>query len=589
MASITVASLLGLTLLGLSLGDAPNVGASLGPERVHFDAVVAAEDRASAPVCLLQRASAALQPGGAALEAPIFSEVGVPVRSIRDALGRALDGIEHGSLPKPEAKLTPHKPTTSPPPQEQEHKVKVSESEVNSTTSSLTFLGLLLLVLSLFYLTNFPDEDIQRAAWSLLSYSTSIFSAMLIFHVYRAAVALFWELFDVAYVEEPSAPGRTAVIFHSAQLLIIYAVLHGSLYAFRGWKSTLTAVGTLGAHVLGFSSIDAYGTLQRVAFFSETPGQSFYAVLVAAGAMLGGSVAHACVREVLVGSALERWKRQCCVSEREAAGLAVGYLLSQAAKFVITGHMPTSAITRQSEGEAWRFLTTALAFAVLLVLMSAGLRGLIHAGVSAWPRQLAQALQSILAMSVGWCLLYCGESLFWDAASVMASGICLLLAFAGVGILVILLVNLFEGRCCNFAEKRCLQALVSALGLLLGFAFQACASEALVGLGAALALPASAEAPLVRFAGPPLLLLLVLPAWAVYILPRATLAARAKAPDSEPQLAAAAAFQAHASESEQQPAPPLAAVVQVPRSMQPTPLAPRSMQPHGGFLAGTGF
>lgn len=264
---------------------------------------------------------------------------------------------------------------------------------------------------------------------------------------------------------------------------------------------------------------------------------SIYVVIIAAAAFLAASLLQLILREGCVGSGLERWKRQCGASERNAAALALGYLISQVVRFSVTG-IPRPAKLLQSRQEGWWLFGVGLGLMLLTLVSCVGLERLVVGGASRSLRRCVQLLQGILAMSMGWCLLYSVTWFFSNGLGSarggddMASSMVMLLACFGGTVLLIFFVTYVvaedRGPCC----RRCLKPFMNALGLILGWSLEACTQEALRGTSVSSHLPSKAVIPVLHVVLPLVALLLVLPAWSLYVLPRAEQQLSTKAPAS---------------------------------------------------------
>lgn len=425
------------------------------------------------------------------------------------------------------------------------------QESATAVALSLTLLGMVACVMSLFYLVNFPDRDIQRATWNILSSSLSIFGAVLCFSAIKGVTMMLFQ--EPIPSHHGGPPDANALAFHFVRLLLVTASFHVLLYTLR--ERQLQTIGSMGAHVVGFALIDFFGTWQQFAPFSTSPLHCFAQVLLSAAIILGCIATATYVRERLPppwpGS---EWAEQCKESEDDAAGLSLGLLVCQVIKFAITGHL---APIHGSPKEKTAFDLQCLLFT------SIGCAGLVG-GANMWRRSLekqgheagdtvhehsgesadgagdnargvdlhavagrslrrcASMLVVTASMTLGWCLLFCGQWFFWrwtggqgvGEGDVMSARMIMVLGFGVGGFSVIIMLDWIADH--GWVDRSLVNGLIDAIGLLLGLSWEAAVTSAVEGLGTAV----PGRTLVVDLTVDVGLCIATIPAWALYVLPQ---------------------------------------------------------------------
>jgi hypothetical protein len=412
------------------------------------------------------------------------------------------------------------------------------EHSHNSGTAialSLTLLGMVAVIMSLFYLVNWPDEDIQRATWNILSSTLSIFGAVLIFSALKGITMI---LFKEELHHGHAAPTKaTDLVWPLVRLLLILACFHGTLLLSRSTQMLLQAVGAMGAHVVGFALIDFFATAQQLPSFAASPFMSLLEAVLSA-LVIGGSVMAATVARDRLGPPWRssRWARQCCESEDDSAGLSLGLLICQVVKFSITGHLPPvhGAPKGKTGTEVWSLFGVSMLLVGLVIMASTLVKKLQSEGVRGVRRRCASIALIVASMTLGWCLLYWGQWLFWNWTSgegvgggdAMSAKMLMVLGFGLGGFVTIFALDFIADK--GLVDRSCVQGLIDTVGLLLGLSWEACITTAVHGLGEAL----PGKEMIIDASVDLFLCLAVIPAWALFILPQALRYAEEE-PDSE--------------------------------------------------------
>lgn len=391
------------------------------------------------------------------------------------------------------------------------YKDKVKDAVQEADQLAFSIIGMTVVVMLMFYYVNSEDPDLRGAAWKVASDGTSLFCAVLAFDILRDAMALL-----------PKTGNTTAqVLMGFGRFLCLFAGVEGALVACQNRPFRLAACGLLGAHILGFTAVDAFGLLQECRPFSDSPAFSILAVLVAAIVLVGMCGAALKARQ-FVKRGNPQWEHQCEHSEDEFMAFTFGLLICQLVSFCILGKLPP--LYGSKDKKTWSqisFLLLASVFFAIGVPLAGILRAFMtkrHAG-----RAIQRALglfQATLGMSMAWCLLFAAK---WVTKTLDKKGIVTLgtnmtnllwMAFfwTGVGLAVILVVDKVADRVEQHVEG--LRSLIDAIILLIGLSWEKTFMEALSVISAGdhhIVVQA-----LERLA----LLLFVLPAWVMHMVPR---------------------------------------------------------------------
>lgn len=406
-----------------------------------------------------------------------------------------------------------------------------------SDAVALMLLGMVAFQISLFYLVNFPDKDIQQFTWMSLSQTISIFCSLNIWHAIKSTVEFFSN-------EHEGEMGTGAGMTTELTLMMLFVTLFTATQIVMAnmWKRTtsLKAFGTISAHTLGFSAVDTFGEIVQ-----DHPWRdNWYAVAVGATItslvlivfvhfttrlrkQWSEGIAHHCEEE----HAFEHYMEVCSECENEFVGFVLGLLFTQAMIYVITGQMPPieGYPFQKSRQDVVSLGLGSLGTMATLVAFILGVRK-VYKDEQSSPA-MARAIEVIemtLSMTVGWSLLYCGRWSFWVSTNdhgvgqgdIMSARIVQALCFSFFVFVNIFVLDYFADSERGILDASALRALMSALGLLLGLSWEGAFSEALESLGREFADQPKMHLLLMNGMGAALCTI-VLPGWAMYILPSA--------------------------------------------------------------------
>eukprot|EP00405_Crypthecodinium_cohnii_P016793 CAMPEP_0206454436 /NCGR_PEP_ID=MMETSP0324_2-20121206/21136_1 /ASSEMBLY_ACC=CAM_ASM_000836 /TAXON_ID=2866 /ORGANISM="Crypthecodinium cohnii, Strain Seligo" /LENGTH=536 /DNA_ID=CAMNT_0053924909 /DNA_START=169 /DNA_END=1776 /DNA_ORIENTATION=+ len=388
---------------------------------------------------------------------------------------------------------------------------------------AISLMLAVVVVMCVFYLVNWNDDDVRANTWSTLSMTVSIFGAVLIF---GTTVRLCYWVFNVKGLR-----GETFVLFvlFSVSFVVMQTFLNIMLRT-QAHRTLVCSFGTICAHITGFAGMYCAAGLQVLPIFATTWWASCLLLaaitLALAGMFMVGSHLRrniALADDGIIDEEEMRWLRQVEDAENDVFSLCLGFSIMQALRCWISGawqpydaRIPPDHI---GQSEANALLATSMA----LCILTAASTKLSHIGeeaAHAGLKRCCRGVTNVCSVAVAWCLLFWGEWQLYAAGFqgvritgllIVALSLTFLSFFAIVGL--DLVADTFHRT-----EARGLRILMLSLGLMVGFTWERAFH---IGFDA-LSLDSKGQyhesARLGLAAG---LALLVLPAWSLYILPSA--------------------------------------------------------------------
>eukprot|EP00928_Gymnodinium_smaydae_P029437 TRINITY_DN22176_c0_g1_i1.p1 TRINITY_DN22176_c0_g1~~TRINITY_DN22176_c0_g1_i1.p1 ORF type:complete len:562 (-),score=112.76 TRINITY_DN22176_c0_g1_i1:121-1806(-) len=262
--------------------------------------------------------------------------------------------------------------------------IEEEKDEAMNMVAACMLLGGVVFVMSLFYLVNFPDKDIQRHSWNVISSTLSIFVAVLVFQGLRGLV----EAVIVDPVAERFSEDKRAlvkVMFAYLQFALIYISLQVTLAVISFGRSSRTTVkpvmgsprdlltprqvtarsagdedstrrslkamcwGTLNAHMAGFAGAHCSTDMQQMHIFSRSPLWSLvpvgiFAVFQFVLFRLSSRVKHKVAGGRLddMKESVEIWSEYSEEAEDDAASLSLSFAAVSAVRFAVFGGLPNA-------------------------------------------------------------------------------------------------------------------------------------------------------------------------------------------------------------------------------------------------------
>lgn len=391
-------------------------------------------------------------------------------------------------------------------------KESTSESASVGDAVALVFIGMLSMAILFFYLTQSGDASMRGSAWTVISDSTSLFCAILFYNILSDLMAMMSSKNDEQV--------RIGLAF--TRLFVLFIGVEVSLVFLRRRPVPLAAAGLIGAHVLGFTAVDAFGEMQMAEPFRDKIGHCFAAVIIAVALFIAMCSIAYVARQLLVhkkgGQDWDHdWDHQCEHTEDEAMAFGFGLLISQVIRFSILGYLPplNGSSSKKKGGQILLLWTAAMGMS-LLVLALAFLKAWIPRIYSKVQRALG-LLQATAGMTMAWCLVFWlkwiykthGKGLMRYSSNMYVL-FWMAMIWTTLGFAVICIIDKVASR----IHISGLRSLVDAWILLIGLSWEKSFIQAFSGLSMDEGHKAIKH--LMR-AG---LLVFTIPAWLIYMLPK---------------------------------------------------------------------
>jgi len=420
-------------------------------------------------------------------------------------------------------------------------------SPVN-TSISVMLLGSIGFQMLLFYLVNWSDRDIKRYSWQVISQTISIFCAVLLFQAFNGIVedyvmaggSKLWEV----------AVDMMQLWFWLTALQVVLAVTSGAINQVWGGAPPSMEVAELRvkswaelfAHLAGFASINAWGSLQQQIF----NGSPLLAVCVVPIGWIGLFVMYTgydTVREYIATADDGKkdefeylWDEEAEEVEHDIAGMSLSFLTVQAVRFHISGALPdqegieewnmtvshTGIQCKQLLGIGFLFFLLSLLPLVLEEKFKDGIHKCSHRMQELVTRS-TEVWNGFFMFGNAWCFFYgvkwaLASSGFTSENALLSVVLALLLSalsFMFIFILDKVVDNQLLGEDSEVADAG-VEKLITALGVLVGFSWEQSFDVAVSVVSASSKdyLPPAVSKLLMSV----LLVAIVFPAWRLYIL-----------------------------------------------------------------------
>jgi len=397
------------------------------------------------------------------------------------------------------------------------HEAQAHESHDSvSVAISLMLIGTVAFTISLFYLVNFPDEDIQLATWETLSTTISIFCALLIFDsVKDITVQVLGE--DAGHHHGPPDTHTLSVAF--IRFGVMLALLHAFLALLHKQKRLVKAMSMVGSQIIAFAATDAFGNLQQVEVFRTTAGRALCCAFLVVAILYMRLALGDYLRNRLEDEDWEAIKEHLG-EEEEALSLTAGFLVSHVVRFAICGHMaPLHGSPKgKSNSEVCTLFIVACAMCASTFVSETMLRAI--PGAQVHRRRAVSVCQEVLTMTMGWCFLACGEWTFWNRTGdeglgngdKMTARMLLALVSSALAFLAIFVIDFAQDY-----DVPGVQPLIRGFILVMALSWEHAFHQAVKGVAVQFE---GKDAVFAKIACTVCLCLMVIPAWVWHILPK---------------------------------------------------------------------
>lgn len=394
---------------------------------------------------------------------------------------------------------------------------KVDSKSLRSGDASFMLLGGISFVMGIFYMVNSRHASVVDNTWSMLNTGVSIFCAVL---TYGLANDLVNGLFAVPEGGDGAAPGVASLVSAGVQLIAWWYFVVFLLFFVKDSVLRLKAYGTLGGHILGFAALNVYGKLALTEAFRGSPVMTLLDAVIALVTMgllfMSSRLVRGCLQaaDCVGGEDDARWHDQSLDTGNDFFALCIGFLLSMCLRFGITGELPS---IDGELGGASAAEVSALALAGAgLFLLGGALALALHRAQAASGEEGVQSrvLAFALAASEDGAAFSWLFAAMWQIGGaveeLMAHTAIALTCSAFAAVFVLLL---------SIVPSGFLRGSFAAVGLMVGFSWEKAFDCAADGVGD-LELFGGADRKLLKALFSLGLLIIVFPAWMVYILPK---------------------------------------------------------------------
>eukprot|EP00928_Gymnodinium_smaydae_P085027 TRINITY_DN6832_c0_g3_i2.p2 TRINITY_DN6832_c0_g3~~TRINITY_DN6832_c0_g3_i2.p2 ORF type:complete len:653 (-),score=166.63 TRINITY_DN6832_c0_g3_i2:117-2075(-) len=258
------------------------------------------------------------------------------------------------------------------------------ESSPVAVAVGATLMGAIAFLMVLFYLMNHRDADMRRYTYMVIVNTISIFCAVLLFQgfdgILKDSITDWSEIWVVAV-----SMVHMAVWFGIMQFVLalfsgaIDELLPQSILSRKSFdkekvEGNLKCFATLIAHMAGFASIQAWGELQQLSFFSSSPLAALLVPLMSmCYQIVLQQITHTIRDKVARGDdgvwdeAEEAWHQNTVEAENDVMALSVSFLTVQSLRFAIGGFLPDPEGAEDQKSNGVDVFTHHTSFQMLLL------------------------------------------------------------------------------------------------------------------------------------------------------------------------------------------------------------------------------
>jgi len=441
-------------------------------------------------------------------------------------------------------------------------------SEVSSPASvaiAATLLGSVSFMMTLYYCTNHPDDDMKKYSYEVISKTISIFCAVLLFQSCNDLVEFYFDL--------DKEPLLFQLFVDFSHLLLWYGVLQLAVAFISGalhecvYRPSSTEFAELNAqcfavllaHMTGFASINAFGTVQQLAFFRSSWWTSALVVPIASTMLFMASRFTAAIRKHISlrddgeqDEYEQLWDETTKDAEDDVMGLTISFISVQSMKYGVSGFL-----ANQEGEEPWQVMSrhgvsqSIILYLIATILAISTFTFYITVPVTTSEAQVKDIeaeeeeeeeekekeeeeeageernrkisiARNALGMSYAWsnfyALVWCmaGSSFVTEEDSMLlAVLVAMLLSFSSFS-LIWVLDKLADEDWTPDEVDDAIRFFITAIGVLVGFAWEQCFDKATASLSSVNRCPHTTKVLLAIFCG-----LIIVPAWRIWILPMA--------------------------------------------------------------------
>lgn len=350
------------------------------------------------------------------------------------------------------------------------------------TLCFIVLVGFQAFVVGLAHLAWSKDPDIRFGTWTILSGAMSLGCVALLFNALQTA----W---DDAVGANNAAADISSTILTSCLLLVIMCLSPVVQWFLVHYPQTLAGMGIIIGNLLGFAAMQSFSKILNRPPFNN--GGSIYFISLQLCAIIYSLFMIGChfMRVKLFGDGEQDertkfWKRQVERSEEEGFGITFGFLISVAARLLITGAMPdmqgTFVYTSQSQIKyLWIVFWVCMALNVIAVYICNSFMTHDWGNLA---MRIATMVKQTFTMTTAWCGFFAFRWSFTslsknrsfggtDEANDLISAMCVAL-MVSFGVFVTMYALDFLGDIVGAHRDSALREVNLVFAFLVGYAWQ---------------------------------------------------------------------------------------------------------------------
>lgn len=271
----------------------------------------------------------------------------------------------------------------------------------------ITILGSLSFIMSIFYLVNSASPLVNKTAWDIVSGTSSILVAVLTYNSVNKAINMVLGITKEAEEEREVAATWEEVVVYALMGVFWSTFVSMGLFFCTSSPLHLRALGTVGGHILGFAYIHTNGAICTLPEVEKSQWLVFLVCicyLTLFPPILSLSMTLPSKLIMASGLVSERsakiWYEQAWETSIESFVMCGSFLLSMWVRFVISGHAPPLGRVRMAhsyEEDVRMLLVCLFCFVTAAVLTR------YHESRYG---EIAEVTSHVFAMTGAWVLLF---------------------------------------------------------------------------------------------------------------------------------------------------------------------------------------
>jgi hypothetical protein len=370
-----------------------------------------------------------------------------------------------------------------------------------------SLMAFLCFVMGVFYTVNSQDADIRKVANFSLSNTISIFAAVL---AYGCLDIWLSKVYDSQTYFTPKVGeilGRFITFF---VLLVIVCMFIRAMNA----RLNMLFVRILGAHLVGFAAAEAFGTVQQEIPFGNN---MFYDLCLAGICLIFLIVLEVVFLTFALGGSEELDEHREEFSD-DFFGFSVGFLLAQFAKMTVLGHLtPIHGQPKEHSKKEVGLLGLWMAAALVALVTASMIKEKNSArNSSKFAQRWSGLAQQLCLFFFAWIGMFATQwTWFLEFPGHTISFGRMVLALLG-SIVAMGAIYVLDGLV-DLGAPKSLRTIINGFAVLIGLLWEQAFHEAIHSLSSGFVYPETCNT--IMTVG---IIILVLPAWRFYILPRAS-------------------------------------------------------------------